>query len=711
MQTSASKCYKWLKKFTFTPFQGLISHKLSHFEPTTCINDSLMLIRDHWRLVWHRQLSHDHRSFQRIDREIYLLQGLNDEPAWSPMSHWQLHEIACKMNQKAAGPDSWTGSEVASLPPEAYQLFAEFCHFCEMAGKLPNSWSCASQVHIPKGQKGLREDGARDISGLRPLAIFSVWYWASSRLQCQECQSWINTWWPDAAIGGKKGMEIYHALIPLITAAASDEYLVSLDFSLAFDHCRPDLALHVLKTLKLPSFMVTMLFDQWSNQQRFISFQNFVLPEPEHVSSSLPQGDPCSLIAMVATLCPASWEIARCYPSVTQRNFVDDRYWSSRSVEDAMAVLSRWDEWTRLLGLVENSDKSQFFHARPKGRRALKEAGAPEDNITDQICILGHFFQPSQQRKLHKKGQDRIDASLSLVKRASCLPISVAHKRLVMATGPLSKIQFGWLMHVPPKNIFDKFQSAIRKALNEPRRSCIHLRDIMRGHGLHMGFRVLQTCLCAVLRYVKHYQIPSWCKNSISSSISKQMERMSWLRTATWTWRHSVTNAVISLNPRSTYFSLDADLFLHRLREGFRAHSCTCWQSSNRRDAVLCQDFPYDETRCANARKASQTTSHAFAIITGGYVSNASFHRSDDDGQRLCPQCHVISSLYHHEFWECPHIPNAATRLAIPECILQQRLGWPSHDKNSEAILAWQVSVRKHQLNLRYKPPVQNAPM
>ena len=75
MQTSASKCYKWLKKFTFTPFQGLISHKLSHFEPTACINDSLMLIRDHWRLVWHRQLSHDHRSFQRIDREISLLQG------------------------------------------------------------------------------------------------------------------------------------------------------------------------------------------------------------------------------------------------------------------------------------------------------------------------------------------------------------------------------------------------------------------------------------------------------------------------------------------------------------------------------------------------------------------------------------------------------------------------------------------------------------
>ena len=185
---------------------------------------------------------------------------------------------------------------------------------------------------------------------------------------------------------------------------------------------------------------------------------------------------------------------------------------------------------------------------------------------------------------------------------------------------------------------------------------------------------------------------------------------MSCLRAATWTWRHSVTNTLISLNPRSTYFSLDIDLVLHRLREGFRAHSWTCWQSSNRRDAVLCQEIPFDEIRCANARKESQTSSHAFAILTGGYVSKASFHRSDDDVQRLCPQCNVISFI-HHEFWECPHISNAANRPAIPECIFQQRLGWPSHDIDSEAILAWQVSVRKHQLNLRYKPPVQNAPV
>ena len=114
-----------------------------------------------------------------------------------------------------------------------------------------------------------------------------------------------------------------------------------------------------------------------------------------------------------------------------------------------------------------------------------------------------------------------------------------------------------------------------------------------------------------------------------------------------------MTNSVISLNPRSPYFSSDVDLVLRKLREGFRAHSWTCWQASNRRDAVLCQDIPYDETRCTNARKLSQSSSRAFAILSGGYVSQASFHRNVDDVQGLCTQCNVFH-LFSMNFGNAP---------------------------------------------------------
>ena len=50
----------------------------------------------------------------------------------------------------------------------------------------------------------------------------------------------------------------------------------------------------------------------------------------------MPQGDPWSLLAMVAVLCPAMWEIDRTRPQVTQRNFVDDRSWAAPTVTEAL---------------------------------------------------------------------------------------------------------------------------------------------------------------------------------------------------------------------------------------------------------------------------------------------------------------------------------------------------------------------------------------
>ena len=53
---------------------------------------------------------------------------------------------------------------------------------------------------------------------------------------------------------------------------------------------------------------------------QILIFENFVLPHAELVSSSLPQGDPWSLLAMIALLTPATWEIARRHPSATLEN-------------------------------------------------------------------------------------------------------------------------------------------------------------------------------------------------------------------------------------------------------------------------------------------------------------------------------------------------------------------------------------------------------
>lgn len=197
------------------------------------------------------------------------------------------------------------------MPLEAMELFAQLC---------PAAWQMARQAHLPKA-KGLRaSDGAREVSGLRPLTLFSSWYrlWASARLRTTDAQAWQDTWWPAEALGGKKGKELFEALAPLFQEATKHRYLISLDFSLAFDYCDPLVASFVLEKFGLPAPLGRMLLQQWTSQQRLISFNGTCMPGMEIVTRSLPQGDPFSLLAMLAVLTPAIWEIRRLHPRVVR---------------------------------------------------------------------------------------------------------------------------------------------------------------------------------------------------------------------------------------------------------------------------------------------------------------------------------------------------------------------------------------------------------
>ena len=83
----------------------------------------------------------------------------------------------------------------------------------------------------------------------------------------------------------------------------------------------------------------------------------------------------------------------------------------------------------------------------------------------------------------------------------------------------------------------------------------------------------------------------------------------------------------ISLDPNNSAAMLDADLLSHRLRKGFRAAFCyNKWQDTNRNDGGMCREVPYSEMSCQATRKLSSDNAHAFATMTGGYVSQTSLH-------------------------------------------------------------------------------------
>ena len=707
MQTSVRACYKWLKNNQYVPFRGLFSAALNRNDATRSIHEALTIIRDHWRLVWRRPQFDLQNAINRIDNEINRLHFDAAPHHWQPLTAEQLATRAARLKGKAAGPDNWAGDELASIPAEHMSIFADFCQLCEMVGFIPTQWTFAVQCHLPKAQKGLREsDGARDVNGLRPLTLFSSWYrlWASTRLKSDDAQAWISNWWHPSAVGGKKGKEIYHALLPLISAASQGEFIISLDFSLAFDYCDPKLATYLFSRTGMPQNLCNILSSQWLHQQRIITFDGFCLPEFEQVTCSLPQGDPFSLIAMVAVMMPPMCQIARDFPSVTQRNFVDDRTWAAPNADVALQVEQLWSSWSATLNLRENFDKNQYYHKDIAGRRRFTSCGAPAGKVSDHICVLGHVFSGVKQRALVPKERERFANALHIIRRAAFLPLPVHAKRAVIAAGPLSKAEFGWCMHAPPLTECDKIDKAVRKSLKEPKQSSVDLRTILRGHRLDTRFRILSTCINALHRTCNDITFPAWSRIGLADTINKFLNHMSWLRDGMWQWTHSVTGACFALDPANNNFVQDKDKLNHLLREGFRAHHFSSWLASKRNDAEICAGSTYSESRCQACRKSESFSAHRFAIHTGGFVSPAAFGvQTHTDRTCLCGG----DANLDHILWECPMVPNVDQRPPIPQDWLQRRLGWPCGSPFDEAVIGWMVSIRQFTLTNRYKPPLE----
>ena len=367
--------------------------------------------------MWHRPELNFDAAFNAVDAEVDALPNPRHVRAWKPLTQWQLRDKAVKMNNKAAGPDGWLGSEIEPLPPEAFIPFADFCTLCENANKRPNDWRCASQVHLlqrPSPRQCPGRNWATSSNSLFSLVRLR----AASRLQCSDCQTWLSSWWPHRRVS-----------VPACHKVTRGHFLPWLPCCVQ------------------PCGRST-----------------------EHAHRSLS-----------ATL----WMIDLGPPPRSPRLWM---------------VFSIW------------GNNAQFYHAQAAGRRTLCRHEIPAANVTDQICILGHIFRPLQQKSLNAKEKERVSSTMALIRGAACLPLPMCHKRLVISVGPLSKVQFGWLMHVPPIAICDNLQIATRKALNEPKRSCIFLRDILRGHNLHVGFRMLQTCVSAVFRFFQRCPLPAWIK-------------------------------------------------------------------------------------------------------------------------------------------------------------------------------------------------------
>ena len=116
----------------------------------------------------------------------------------------------------------------------------------------------------------------------------------------------------------------------------------------------------------MPEGTAGLLKSVWQSQKRTLQYAGESLKTAEAVTTSLPQGDPWSMIAMAAVLLISYGTSEKRYPTRTSScTWMTDHGRRNRR-RTAWISGKKWKTWSSRLGLKENASKEKYYHEDPE---------------------------------------------------------------------------------------------------------------------------------------------------------------------------------------------------------------------------------------------------------------------------------------------------------------------------------------------------------
>jgi hypothetical protein len=223
------------------------------------------------------------------------------------LTHHVLHGIAKEKSAASAGADGWSGAEVASWPPAAWQKLLELWQRWVAAGVLPLAWRHSRQVHIEK--KAAAVEGT-PVEGLRPITIQAAAARILASAMARAAREWAKAQADVYTHGALAGRSLEAAVLAIDGHLDQGGILVSLDLEKCFDRMDPSLAVAIMQRRGFPKQWATHLQCMWGSQWRWLQVGRFTHPEAQAVSTSTPQGcalAPIALVCMLAEAAADTW--------------------------------------------------------------------------------------------------------------------------------------------------------------------------------------------------------------------------------------------------------------------------------------------------------------------------------------------------------------------------------------------------------------------
>ena len=172
----------------------------------------------------------------------------------------------------------------------------------------------------------------------------------SAKTATPQAQQWIEDQLPPGQAGGRRQRDCQTSFMELGEAFALGHYVGTLDLAKAFDYISPARAACTLRWHGFPAWLASAVAKIWSNQKRWLVWQQNADTAPFQVSSSIPQGDSLSPRVLNLILVSPMRRIQSVIRSCNQVVFLDDRSWSAPDPWSLRRVRDLWVEHSGFFG-------------------------------------------------------------------------------------------------------------------------------------------------------------------------------------------------------------------------------------------------------------------------------------------------------------------------------------------------------------------------
>ena len=636
-----------------------------------CLNlaDGAQAIHDFWTNFW-QDLCAQRPSLD--DRTEALLAGV---PAKNPVQfdYPTGVQLMARAQNATGGPsfDGWDAGEIKFFPLQVFDLIASFFLHCIETGQIPKQFLQSRMICLPKTDK--LENYQISAADCRPITILSTFWrlWCSTMCQSPGIKQWLHdTLSPQ--VSGLTGTELYTTIIMIFDHLGTQNFILGMDYTKAFDVLDPRVTQSLLKKYGWPEKLIRLLVMVWSHNERFVCWGHHTHPHPLQ-GPSMPQGDPwgpliCSLWvqAGVSFLHP---------PGILTSTYLDDRCIVSDTSMQLQQQYDRWSDWSRSVGLLENGPKT-VVSGRLKRHVSALHRVFPGQYVKGWIRVLG-ACTASSMRSLCPVEESRIASALRTADLLGTLGVGFSRCLQLLRAFALSKANFGWIGRAPTWTASSKLWTRCWSSAGRARFSSPWVRCLLYGGNLHLDVTWATVLVGAIVRGHSRYS-PVWSlrRGTASFALHSWLLSKGWSLVRPWVWSHHFAQVRLDLTACApSLVSGRVGLAQHNIRMAWRAWCWEKWVASGRHELRSLNPSPvaFRSMSWSSIRSWGLSSGAANTVALGATVSPACFKDSQPE-LSLCPWpgCSCVR-YWDHLVWSCPFRPSSLRR---PRSPWLARLGW-----------------------------------